>query len=90
MDSRIANEMRNLGNNWSYGVAQWQFYEFFNYLDNTSGLLTDLHAKIWGEENIQYDTVFTDYLDNSEATDSDLIILALQIVVMNYQYYNFS
>ncbi len=90
MDSRIANEMRNLGNNWSYGVAQWQFYELFNYMDNTSGLLTDLHAKIWGEENIQYDTVFTDYLDNSEATDSDLIILALQIVVMNYQYYNFS
>lgn len=90
LDSRMASEMRNLGNNWSYGVAQWQFYELFNYVDEPAALLSQIHSKVWGENDVEYDYAFIDYLNNAEVEDRDRIILALQMVVMNYQYYSFA
>lgn len=89
MDSRIPKEMSDTGNNYSWGISQSVFLTLYQYVEKPSELLTEVHHKIWGIENIQYDASFVTYLNDSGRKGKSLILLAIQIVVMNYSHYNF-
>lgn len=88
-DSRIPKEMWDTGNNYSWGISQNEFLKLYEYIEKPEELLTEVHRKIWGVEGIQYDTSFVSHLKDSGKTGKPLILLAVQIVVMNYSHYNF-
>ncbi|WP_417597459.1 hypothetical protein [Oceanospirillum sp.] len=88
-DSRIPKEMWDTGNNYSWGISQNEFLKLYQYTEAPEALLTELHRKIWGTEGVQYDESFITHLNSSGRTGKSLIILAAQIVTMNYSEYNF-
>ncbi|WP_086481412.1 hypothetical protein [Oceanospirillum sanctuarii] len=89
VDSRIPKEMWDTGNDYSWGISQTEFLKLYQFSESPSELLTEAHRKIWGTDDIQYDQSFVDYLNNSGKTGKALILLAIQIVAMDYRQYNY-
>ena len=91
-DSRIPKELwtTDITDYYSWGISHEQFAPCYVYVDEPAQLLSYLHQRIWDETDVAYPESFVRYLSDSGETGRRLILLALQIVVMNYGQYNFN